>query len=427
MLCAANCALAQAYEPGLLVRSNGDTLRGELENGFWNEPPTFIRYRRTPEEPSTLFAPRQLRAVSFTGGRYFRYEALPIDHAAQTRLDDLPRGNPSFVHTDSLLAEVLVEGPAMLWRVARPGAIHYLIRCPNEPVLDLCERRYMRQEPGGEWRAVDGNNYLGQLNIYFRDCPAALAAARAAPFTAAGLAAVAQAYGTACAPGQPPARNWLAPARPLHRSAFQAGLLAGARYNRIESPAYQLKGECADCGVHPFGGLYAELLQPSRVTAIYGELSLSAFRSQGERVSGYNNATGQYTYTPFDYRALLGTARIGIRYFLPLAHDRQLVFGLGFEYNKVLGLTLDQAGGATTPSNGSGAYASTAVLPNLGVGWRHERLTLGLDGQMYVGQDDSDSYFINNFFGRGVALRLGLGYRLGRSPDEAPAHPAARP
>ncbi|MCC3152127.1 hypothetical protein [Hymenobacter sp. BT770] len=28
-------ALAQAYEPGLLVRSNGDTLRGEIENSFW--------------------------------------------------------------------------------------------------------------------------------------------------------------------------------------------------------------------------------------------------------------------------------------------------------------------------------------------------------------------------------------------------------
>ena len=27
-------ALAQAYEPGLLVRANGDTLRGEIENGF---------------------------------------------------------------------------------------------------------------------------------------------------------------------------------------------------------------------------------------------------------------------------------------------------------------------------------------------------------------------------------------------------------
>lgn len=424
----ARCALAQVYEPGLLVRSNGDTLRGGLENGFWNEPPAFVRYRRTPAESSTLFKPRQLRVVSFTGGRYFRYEVLPIDHAAESRLNDLPRGNPSAIHTDSLLAEVLVEGPTMLWRVARPGAVHYLLRRPDQPVLDLSERRYLREGPSGDWLATEGNNYLNQLSLYFGDCPAAQAAARSVPFTAAGLAAVVRAYYAACAPGRPPVRDWVTPDRP--RSTFQAGLLAGARYNRIESPAYQLSGACVDCGVHAFGGLYAELLQPSRVTSIYGELSLSTFRGQGVQVSGYNTTTGQDNYTVFGYRALLATARIGIRYFYPLPHDQQLMFGFGFEYNRALGLTLDQAGGVTTPFDAGDAYASTTLLPNLGLGWRHERFTLGLDGQMYARPHSADSYFLNHFFGSDVALRLGLGYRLGHSPSGAqrpgpePAAPA---
>ena len=43
---------AQAFEPGLLVRSNGDTLHGEIENGFWTEPPALIRYRSAPNSPS---------------------------------------------------------------------------------------------------------------------------------------------------------------------------------------------------------------------------------------------------------------------------------------------------------------------------------------------------------------------------------------
>ena len=43
---------AQAFEPGLLVRNNGDTLRGEIENGFWTDPPALIRYRTTPNSPS---------------------------------------------------------------------------------------------------------------------------------------------------------------------------------------------------------------------------------------------------------------------------------------------------------------------------------------------------------------------------------------
>ena len=43
---------AQTFEPGLLVRSDDDTLRGEIENDFWTEPPALIRYRTTPNSPS---------------------------------------------------------------------------------------------------------------------------------------------------------------------------------------------------------------------------------------------------------------------------------------------------------------------------------------------------------------------------------------
>lgn len=34
LLLASFLSSAQTFEPGLLVRANGDTLRGEIENGF---------------------------------------------------------------------------------------------------------------------------------------------------------------------------------------------------------------------------------------------------------------------------------------------------------------------------------------------------------------------------------------------------------
>ncbi|MEJ7662613.1 MAG: hypothetical protein WKG07_25140 [Hymenobacter sp.] len=112
------------------MRSTGDTLRGEIENDFWEQPPTFIRFRRTADSPSELLKPRQLRAVSFTGGRYFRYEVLLLDRAAETRLPDIQRGNFVDMQPDSVLAEVLLTGPVELLRVARPGAVHFEVRRP---------------------------------------------------------------------------------------------------------------------------------------------------------------------------------------------------------------------------------------------------------------------------------------------------------
>jgi hypothetical protein len=416
-------ALAQSFEPGFIVRANGDTLRGEVENGFWVAPPTFIRFRATAASPSELLQPRQLRAVSFTGGRYFRYEVLPLDHAAQTQLENLVHGNPFDVQVDSLLAEVLLTGPIELRRVVLPGAMHYLLQRPGRPWLSLTERKYLRESPSGGWQITDGNNYRGQLEVYFVDCPAAVAAARTASYTAEGLAAVAQAYAASCAPAAPPVRSWLAVTKP-RRVAFQGGVLAGMRYHRLESVVNELAGENTDGQLHPFGGLYAELLQPSRTTAIYGELTLTTFRNKGVfSSSGYPTGAG---YTPFSYQAVLGTARIGIRYFTPLAHDQQLVFGLGFERNIVWGMNLpaSSTGAVAYPSSTDRSaltYADPVLLPNITLGWRQQRFTATLDGQLYTSSNNGDGIG-GQFFGSNLAARLGLSYRLGGHPDQAPAH-----
>ena len=417
-------AQAQIYEPGLLVRANGDTLRGEIENGFWNEPPTFIRFRPAAGSASVLYQPRQLRAVSFTKGRRFRYEALPIDYAADTRLDMLHHGYVLDVRRDSLLAEVLVEGPTMLWRVARPGAVHYLVRRPGQPVIDLSERRYLRQSSQGTWVVTEGNNYHNQLQFYFSDCPTTREAAATVAFTTAALVELVRAYYAACAPDQPVAHSWLAQAAPRRKVSFQGGVLAGMRYHRLESPAYDLAGTTTDGGLHPFGGFYAELMQPSRTAAFYGELSLSSFRNKSLQYAG-TDLNGTIIYSRFDYRALLGTARIGVRFLSPLAHDRQLVFTIGLEYNEVFAPKATITSGPIIPlATEEFVYATPTLLPNFGVGWRRQHLTLHLDGQLY--RNDGDAYTPSTLlFGTNLAARLGASYRLGRSSD-AKAAPASR-
>jgi hypothetical protein len=418
------CAQAQTYEPGWLVRTNGDTVRGELENGFWEEAPAFVRYRPAATGTGRLFQARQLRAFGFVGGRHFRHEFLSLDQAAETRLQALPKGNRVAMRADSVLAEVLLTGPAELLRVVLPGAVHYEVRRPNRPPLSLSERKYLAEsKAGGTWSMVDGNNYRSQLELYFIDCPAASQAAAAAAFTAEGLAAVVQAYATACSPGRQPARSWAAQAAPRRRSVFQGGVLAGVRYNRLESDAYGSAG-CTDCRPHPFGGFYAELLQPSRTTALYGELSLSSFRNQGSYALG-TNANGTTSYETFTYRALLGTARIGVRFLPPLAHDQHLVLGLGFEYNRALGLSLPSGASnpysflaTSTPADAHEAYPFPTFLPNLTLGWRRQRLTVLLDGQLYRknrADFDFSTLIINDIF----TARLGVSYRLGRNPDDA--------
>ena len=130
-----------------------------------------------PAGPSQLFQPRQFCTISFTNGRCFRYGDLTLNHAAEIQLEKLPRGYFTDMDTDSLLAEVLLEGPAELLRVVRDGIVYYLICRAGQPYLELSEREYLRETPLGGWVITDRNNYLAQLGVYFGDCPAAAAIA----------------------------------------------------------------------------------------------------------------------------------------------------------------------------------------------------------------------------------------------------------
>ena len=415
---------AQVYEPGLLVRANGDTLRGEIENNFWTEPPAFIRFRPAPGSPSQLFKPRQLRAVSLVGGRYFRYESLPIDHAATKELKPSNTGQRSDIRTDSLLAEVLLEGPVMLWRVVRPGSTHYLLRRPDRPVLDLAERRYQRTNADGTSALVDGNNYQSQLALYFGDCPAAVAAGRGAAFSASDVAAVVRTYYAVCRPDLPPARTWLEPATVRRRWALQGGVLAGARYNSFHEPFAALPATtaCTDCQPHAFAGLYADLFPAGRTTAIYGELSLSRFSNQ---YWGYFQTNSLISYYIVDYRAWLVSARLGLRLFYPLPHEQQWLLSISYELNSTFRpVVTSSSGNITDVPDDQLRYGSPSLLPNLGLGWRSRHFTFGLDGQLYNRRDATG--FFAGLIGSNFVARLGVAYRLGANTDAAKAGPGPK-
>jgi hypothetical protein len=181
--------------------------------------------------------------------------------------------------------------------------------------------------------------------------------------------------------------------------------------------------------VRPFAGLYAELLQQNRTTAVYGELSLSPFESQSELLVGFDLARNPII-SSYEYRAWLGTARLGVRFFFQLPREQQLLLTSGFELNTIMNYVVRQTGGPVVQGPYQISFAAPTLLPNLGFGWHAKRLTLSLDGQFYyAGIGDAGNpnasvratvadFFSDLFFSRCYALRLGAAYQLGKNPDQ---------
>ena len=101
---AVGSARGQSFERGYLVTTAGDTLRGEIQNRFWQAPPESVVFRSSPAAPGKEYSRRRLRAVRLESGRYFRAEVLVVDHGARTHTGDLPSRLVVSLRTDSLLA-----------------------------------------------------------------------------------------------------------------------------------------------------------------------------------------------------------------------------------------------------------------------------------------------------------------------------------
>ena len=129
-------------------------------------------------------------------------------------------------------------------------------------------------------------------------------------------------------------------------------------------------------------------------------------------------------YSDYTYRALLGTLRFGIRYFIPLPREQQVLVGLGYEFNSIVLTRIRTVSGPPVTFQREGRYSLPAALPNIGVGWRSNRLTVGVDGQTY---DDFGDTKLSTLVGRNFVVRASVGYRLGRNPDVAKPPAPVRP
>jgi hypothetical protein len=390
-------ARAQVFRPGWVLLTQGDTLRGEVEDAGWEEAPTQVRFRAGVGAAISTYAVPSIQAFRLRGGRYFRYETLPLDREAQKELFYLSSGLKRNPQPETFLAEVLVDGPASLLRTAIANVQHYYVRREGRPALELAERNYILEKEGRRVVA-NGNNYQSELLAYFGDCSAAVDAIGA--FQLPALMAVVQAYNRQCAE---PFRAGIE-YRPVgHRltGGFALGLVAGGRYNSCQlraepaSATATLNGNNLGGSIQPLGGIFADILTPGRHFALHltGLLTRIGRREQLATPS-------QGLVARLDNQVTVLEFRLGGRYFWSSTRQGQrFLVGSGLSlpyaasgYESTL-LYYDSASQQLV----AGSYVPDAypfgLLPYLEAGVQQGRFTLAVDGRMQA----RDTYGIASY------------------------------
>ncbi|KUG06395.1 hypothetical protein [Solirubrum puertoriconensis] len=432
-------ASAQVFEPGYVVLAAGDTLRGEVENNYWSAPPKDIRFRPTAQTPPTTYLARQLRGVHLESGRLLRREVLPIDYTVTSDLKRMPEQLRIEQRPDTVLADVLVTGAASLLMIEDGNVKHYFVQREQRPYIELVPRKH-RQNQGGITKVVDANNYRGQLELYFLECPSVVAALPKTAFTETGLTNLVQLYNRECSTTrQPGSTNFVAKDRSRYRVVV--GPTFGVRYNShrlrlADSPGLEpptLDGLQADGRPHGQLGVFFDLLFPGRQLALHTAISRANFGRTAElRAGGYEGT--------LDWRGSFTAIEIGLRYLRPLGTQFQLVAGTGlqlfstdafqrFEANE-LRYTTTPWGRNVVSRNEVYGFESTR-LPYLEVGLRQDRLTLMLQARRYglggyydpvvvrsVAQESGMTYSSGyNYKARTLSLTLSLAVQINRNTD----------
>ncbi|MBC6697120.1 hypothetical protein [Hymenobacter sp. BT190] len=407
---------AQSYMPGYIVPIVGDTVRGELENEFWEATPATLRFRPTAATEPQMLRTAVLQGFGFMQGRYWRRQYLTYDSLAETHTN-LVQPGPLRTHlvSDSVMTEVLVDGVATLTAM-RGATPHYFVQRPGRTALELVARTSIQTSPDGTNYVHSFNNYRQQLNIYFADCPALAASWRTLRFEPQQLQEAISRYNVQCQ-GQP---NDLALGIPVKRPRLEWGILTGAAYTRTtlsdgrsqgfsdNSPidalqvqvlrleSYYLNDVRLESALRPLGGLYADLLLAGRRWAIHTEATARTLAPLRYETTTGNPAFPTKTY---ELRGLQGAVALGVRVLRPLATG-QLLAGLGgsvlltklsrnqAEYP---GISSRMTGGLVLPVRGSLGYATRQAGGYLEAGYRQGRFTATASVRAHYGDVNDDT------------------------------------
>ena len=429
LLLSARTARSQVFEAGYVVLMTGDTLRGEVQNEFWEEPPTTF-FLRTGAAQATSIPAEQVRSVYVSSGRLLRREVLPIDRLAQVRTAQLTRGIPRKQRPEQILADVWVDGAASLLGVTLDGVKHFFTRREQQPYLEMAERQHL-VERNGQLFAADANDYHNQLARYFADCPAAVAAAEKASFTGPGLTRVVQSYNQNCSAARTAGRELAHDQHNRPKAAVQLGIIVGTRYNssKLRGPAdnanntYNLDGFDIDGRIHGQAGAYLDVLMPGRRLALHTALTAAPYGRRGALPS---QIVGEPAQPDRNWRGLHVVYQFGLRYLFAAKTDARWLLGAGYEVNFFGKSTVLYANPGFPGAGQLPTYYGGDILPYVEAGWRYKRYAFVGTARVYKTYEYRSVYTQSALNYNTVAYRytpwslaLALHYQLNRNADQS--------
>ncbi len=286
------------YSPGYVINLKGDTLFGFIDYRNWKINPDKIDFKELTENKQIIYQPTDI--IEFKVKDEIYVGARVNVETSPRNTEDLNFDKAMHLQVVATFLQTIYKGRKSLYHYFNNHKDYFYIKKDTTFEL-LLYKRYLYMQ--GENTVVNENKaYLGQLDIYFQDCPEIEAKLKKTAYKQSELDNLFKFYYTCTQTDISFKKN-------KEKMTPVFGILAGVSLTSLSftgsSPNHLFftKGDLSR-SVNFSAGLYCDLILPrnQRKWSIYNELFLSSYCITGayekhEASGNYTTANAELGYT----------------------------------------------------------------------------------------------------------------------------------
>ena len=284
---------------GFVVTLDKDTLHGFIDYRNWEKNPEKIYFRDKIDGEKIIYKPLEISSFSVLDEIYV--SAIVQREVSPIKTNDLQAGQEVKLVIDTAFLQTVIRGPKSLYYYKdRDGKNQFYIGVDTTYDL-LIYKRFLKKQDGVDIIG-ENNKYIGQLNLYFSDCPSIYSKINATKYNKKSIENLFLFYYNNCTQSEIEFKN------AGKKTKVEIGLIAGVSLTSLKFHSdnfdYLVKVDYPQ-SVNFTGGIYFDVILPRNQGkwSINNELIFCSYNVEGtyKDIENENDYTIYYTNMGYSY------------------------------------------------------------------------------------------------------------------------------
>lgn len=173
LLISVSFSFSQEVKKAYIITLKGDTIHGYMDMSNWGMNPSKILFKTYPGDVGTSYDPYDIRQFGMNGeiwqGGFVDVELSSRD------INNLSTTADLYLEKDLVFLQALIKGEKSLYLYSK--GVHELFYIKRDTIFELLAyKKYLKDESKADDYITknvirENKRYLGQLIVYFEDCP----------------------------------------------------------------------------------------------------------------------------------------------------------------------------------------------------------------------------------------------------------------